>query len=396
MAKLWQRSRNADGKSQLHEISLTEIKIDKPSVIFLSGYFTTDDQPGYIAGALKRMEEMMQNRPGTIPTPAATPAPTTETPVALPAAKDDAAPAKDAPEAPRNADQPIELYAWSHTSLANLFNMAAYNLRPSTRASQAAQELARGVIMPLVAKDFRLNGDGDIAGTPLPAEEAKKNLRNITLFGYSAGTIVAQECFNASMKMMQKIGYTAEQARDVLHEVALVSAGNVSRPSKENDRFTTLYLVASNDKIIRAKNRIWAPLKTLFARFARNLNIKRLSATSAFISAAVTRKKFEWRNRDGKTWQEKITPLIPSWTMIKSYHELPHYITHDEHLSQFAKIVQYGLTNAINRADARVNPEGKTLTPMEMLNPPHGVDAAEAATYQQKIAKAIVPEKVRI
>jgi hypothetical protein len=266
--------------------------------------------------------------------------------------------------------------------------MAAYNLRPATRASQAAQELARGVIMPLVAKDFRLNGDGAMAGTPLPAEEAKKNLRNITLFGYSAGTIVAQECFNASMTMMQKIGYTADQARDVLHEVALVSAGNVSRPSKENDRFTTLYLVASNDKIIRAKNRIWAPLKTL--------NIKRLSATSAFISAAVTKKKFEWRNRDGKTWQEKITPLIPSWTMIKSYHELPHYITHDEHLSQFAKIVQYGLTNAINRADARVNPEGKTLTPMEMLNPPHGVDAAEAATYHQKIAKAIVPEKVRI
>lgn len=385
MAKLWQRSRNADGKSQLHEISLTDLKIERPSVIFLSGYFTTDDQPGYIAGALKRLEEMMQNRPGhdviraqatgatPDPKPLATPAPAAETIL-------------------RNADKPVDLYAWSHTSLANIFNMAAYNLKPGSRASQAAYSLAQGVIMPLVAKDFGLDGNGQMTGTPLPAEDAKKNLRNITLFGYSAGTIVAQECFNASMQMMQKIGYSADQARDVLQEVALVSTGNVSRPTKEKDRFTTLYLVASNDRIIRAKNRIWRPLKTMFARFARNLNIKSLSTTSAFISAAVTQKKWEWRNRDGRTWKEKITPLIPSWTMIKSYHELPHYITHDENLSQFAKVVQYGLTNAINRAEG----DGKRLTPMQMLAPPAGVADTEAAAYNQKIAKAIVPEKVRI
>lgn len=387
MAKLWQRSRNADGKSQLHEISLTDLKIERPSVIFLSGYFTTDDQPGYIAGALKRLEEMMQNRPGHDVTPAAE---ATPDPKPLAQGADNGTPATET--ILRNADKPVDLYAWSHTSLANIFNMAAYNLKPGSRASQAAYSLAQGVIMPLVAKDFGLDGNGQMTGTPLPAEDAKKNLRNITLFGYSAGTIVAQECFNASMQMMQKIGYSADQARDVLQEVALVSTGNVSRPTKEKDRFTTLYLVASNDRIIRAKNRIWRPLKTLFARFARNLNIKSLSATSAFISAAVTKKKWEWRNRDGKTWKEKITPLIPSWTMIKSYHELPHYITHDENLSQFAKVVQYSLTNAINRAEG----DGKRLTPMQMLAPPAGVADAEAAAYNQKIAKAIVPEKVRI
>lgn len=389
MAKLWQRTRDASGKSQLHDISLTDLRIEKPSVIFLSGYFTTDDQPGYIAGALKRLEEMMHNRPGYDDLPANDAAPE-QSPLAMGA--DGSTPTPAEARRIRNADKPVDLYTWSHTSLANIFNMAAYNVMPGSRASQPAQNLAQAVIMPLVAKDFGFDGNGQMTGTPLPADEAKKNLRNITFFAYSAGTIVAQECFNASMKMMQKIGYTKDQARDVLHEVALVSTGNVSRPTKEKDRFTTLYLVASNDRIIRAKNRIWRPLKTLFARFARNLNIKALSATSAFISAAVTREKFEWRMRDGKTWKEKIKPLIPSWTMIKSYHELPHYITHDENLSQFAKIVQYSLTNAINRAEG----DGKTITPMQMLAPPNGVAAEEVASYNQKIAKAIVPEKVRI
>lgn len=357
MAKLWQRTRTADGKSQLHDISLTDLRIEKPSVIFLSGYFTTDNQPGFIAGALKRLEEIMGHRP-----------------------------------APHD-EKPVDLYAWSHSSLANIFNMAAYNLCPQSRASTAAYNLAQGVIMPLVAKDFKIDGDGNLSGTPLPLDEAKRNLRNITFFGYSAGTIVGQECFNASMKMMQKIGYTPEQAREALHEVALVSAGNVSRPSKEKDRFTTLYLVASNDKIIRAKNRIWAPLKTLFARFARNLNIKKLSATSAFISAAVTREKFEWRMRDGKTWKERITPLIPSWTMIKSYHELPHYITHDENLSQFAKIVNFSLTNAVNRAE---DPAAPRLSPLDLIRAPEGVPANDAAAYAAKIEKAMVGKDVRI
>lgn len=360
MAKLWQRTRSADGTSQLHDVSLTDLRITRPSVIYLSGFLTTDGQPGFIAGGLKRLEEMMGHRP-----------------------------------APHDA-QDVDLYAWSHTSLGNLFNMAAYNMQPQSRASAAAHSLAQGIIMPLVARDFKIDGDGNLSGTPLPVEEAKRNLRNITLFGYSAGTITAQECYNASLQMMQKLGYKTDTARDVLHEVALVSAGNVSRPSKEKDRFTTVYLVASNDKIILAKNRIWTPLKTMFARFARNLNIKKLSATSAFISAAVSKQKWEWREAKGKTWQERIRPLIPSWTFIKSYHELPHYITHDENLSQFAKIVNFSLTNAIARAPVHAGGDGKRLDPLDLIQPPEGFPAPAAAAYNTKIDKAMVAKGVRI
>lgn len=360
MAKLWQRTRAADGTSQLHDISLTDLHITRPSVIYLSGFLTIDSQPGFIAGGLKRLEEMLGHRP-----------------------------------APHDAQQ-ADLYAWSHTNLANVFNMAAYNVAPQTRACAAAKSLARAVIMPLVASDFKLDGDGNISGTPLPLDVAKRNLRNITFLGYSAGTIAAQECYNASLQMMQKIGYTKDAAKDALQEVALISAGNVSRPSKEKDRFTTVYLVASNDKIILAKNRIWAPLKTLFARFARNLNIKKLSATSAFVSAAVTKQKWEMRMAGGKTWRERIRPLIPSWTLIKSYHELPHYVTHDENLSQFAKIVNFALTNAVARAPEFAGGDGKKLDPLEMIQPPQGIPAPAAAAYNEKIGKAMVGKDVRI
>lgn len=360
MAKLWQRTRRADGTSQLQDISLTDLRITRPSVIYLSGFLTLDSQPGFIAGGLKRLEEIMGHRP-----------------------------------APHDAEH-ADLYAWSHTNLANVFNMAAYNVSPETRACAAAQSLARAVIMPLVTRDFKLDGDGRISGAPLPPDEAKRNLRNITFFGYSAGTIAAQECYNASLEMMQKLGYAKDDARSVLQEVALISAGNVSRPSKEKDRFTTVYLVASNDKIIRAKNRIWSPLKTMFARFARNLNIKKLSATSAFISAAVSKQKWEWRVANGKTWQERIRPLIPSWTFVKSYHELPHYVTHDENLSQFAKIVNFALTNAVARAPAYAGGEGKKLDPLDMIQPPQGIPANDAAAYTAKIRQAMVGKDVRI
>lgn len=335
MAKLWQRSRTAEGVSQLSEIDLARLRITAPAVISLTGFSTSDNEPGLIAGAIKRIEELLGTQ--------------------------------------QKKEVPTEIYAWSHSGLRNIFNLAAYNLHPQHHASQAGYKLASGVIMPLVMT---------ITGAPLPVEEAKRNLRHITFFGYSAGTILAQECFNAAFEMMQKTGYQKKEAREILHEVVLVSAGNISRPSQEKNRFTTLYLVASNDKIIRAKNRIWRPLRTLFARYARNLTIKPLSETSLFISATVKKDSWEWRTHEGKTWRQKIIPMIPSWTMIKSYHELPHYVTHDENLSQFAKIASYAITNAATRTGR--------MTPLELIAPPSTVPAPEADTYKARILRATI------
>jgi hypothetical protein len=224
MAKLWRRPRDGeDRKSHIHEVDLSALRIDKPSVFFLNGFFTQDDTPEYIRASLRNMEDVMANRPG--------------------------------------AQTPVDVYCWSHSGLADIFNVAAYSARPGSRACPAVRKLAAGVIMPLVAKDFKIGPDGKALGTPLPLEEAKKNLRNITFFGYSAGTITAQECFNASLKMMKQIGYAEKDAREALHEVVCVGVGVMSRPSKERDRFTTLFLEATNDKIVLFKNRLWRPLR---------------------------------------------------------------------------------------------------------------------------------------
>lgn len=349
MSKLWYRTRNDDGKSQLHEVDLSAFRIDAPTVIYLSGFLTTNNQPGFIAGALKRLEELLTHR----------------------------APVDDVP---------VKLYSWSHSSLANLFNMAAYNGFPNSKSSDAGHTFAAGVILPLVCADFARDDKGRASGSPLPAEDAKRNLRNITLLTYSAGTVTAQEIFNASLKMMKQCGYAEGLAREVLREVVLVSTGNVSRPSKEKDRFTTVYLVATNDIVVRGKNALWAPFRTLasktFAVHRDELQAERLCQTSLFVTARLNKEEWEWRkNRDVK-WLDKINPLLPAWTMVNSNHELPYYITHDEQLSPFANIALYTLTNAIQR-DA-------TPDVYALIQPPKGAEPDEAAFYKDKIKKACV------
>jgi hypothetical protein len=279
-----------------------------------------------------------------------------------------------------------DIMVYSHKNLKDIFNVAAYSIDPEARACKAVKKLAAGVIMPLVAKDFKLNDDGTVTGTPLPLDEAKKNLRNITFFGYSAGTITAQECFNASLKMMKNVGYKEDEARQALAEVVNIGVGVMSQPKKEKNRFTTLSLEATNDKLVLFKNRLWEPLRALFNNFAHKLKIEPLSDTSAIISAAVNKKDWETREKNGKTVKERIQSLLPKWLLVKSFHELPRYVTQDEQLSPFAKIVHYSLANAIARKDR--------IAPLDLMQPPTNTDKKTAAAYCNKIAKAwIKPPK---
>lgn len=345
MGKLWRRTQKGEkGGHGLVEVDLSALKTDRPSVIFLTGFFTCDTTPQHIRTALKTMAEMMADRPGAQP--------------------------------------PADVYAWSHAGLKEIFNLAAYDLRPGSRSSKNGYRLAAGVIMPLVAQNFKMDAKGNVTGAPLPLDEAKKNLRNITFFGYSAGTITAQEAFNASLKMMKKIGYSEKDARDALHETVLISVGVMSRPGRERDRFTTLYLEATNDKLVNFKNRMWAPLRSLFSWFASKLKIQRLSDSSAIISAAVRKRNWEMRRRGDATEKQEVKTLLPKWFPVKSYHELPRYVTEDEGLSPFAKIVEYSLTNAVAR--------DRRLSPLELMEPPAAAAPADAAAYRAKIAKAVI------
>lgn len=343
MGKLWQRT--AKGPKNPHglaEVDLSTLRLDRPTVIFLTGFFTYDSTPEYIRSAFKSINELVNGRPGNQP--------------------------------------PADTYVWSHAGAKEIFNIAAYDAWPSHRTSRNGYALARGAIMPLVATDFKMDADGNVSGTPLPLDEAKKNLRNVTFFGYSAGTVTGQECFNASLKMMKKLGYSEKDAREALHEVVMIGVGSMSRPGAEKDRFTTLYLEGNNDRLVNMKNRTLSPLSTLFGWFAKKLKIKKLSATSAVVTAPIHKKSRELRRKGDKVEEREIQGMLPKWFPVKSLHELPRYVTEDEGISPFAKIVEYTLTNAVAR-------HGR-LTLDELLAPPAGVEKEAAMKYKEKISKA--------
>jgi hypothetical protein len=356
MGKLWQREQDGQGQSLLKEADWAALKVEGPVLVYLSGFLTTDRRPDYIAGGIKRMEELLKDR--TLAKP--------------------------------------KIYAWSHGGLSNLFNLAAYNMRPNSRSSKAGYDLGASILMPLVAKGFSRAVDGMVQGTPLPLEDAKRNLRNVTFFGYSAGSVVAQETFNATLKMMRRIGYDEKDARKVLNEVVLVSAGTISRPSKEKDRFSTVYLIASNDRLNRFKNWVWGTmgtaLRSVFDRFRRkgkegDLTVRPLSATSVFISTTVRPSLYEWKyDEEGNRVAKKpFPPLYPAWTLRRSYHELPHYITTDDSNNNFSRIALYPLVNALDRAD--------TPAPVKLIEPPanDNFDAAAQAAYRARISLALKP-----
>ncbi len=344
MGKLWRRAHDGEKTaSGLQQVDLDTLRLEKPAVIFLTGFFTYDDTPQHIRAAFKGINELTH-----------------------------------ATEQGKAA----ETYVWSHAGLKEIFNLAAYEAFPGKRASENGYDLSRGVIMPLVTKDFKMDAQGNVTGTPLPLDEAKKNLRNVTFFAYSAGTITAQECFNASVKMMKEVGYSDKDVREALHEVALISVGVMSRPGAEKNRFTTLYLEATNDRIVSMKNRMWTPLRSLFDWFAKKLKIRTLSPNSAIITGPVKKQDKETRMQDGKPVQKEIKGMLPKWFPFKSNHELPRYVTEDEGVSPFARIVQFSLANAVAR--------DKLLSPLDLLPPPDGTLQAEADAYRAKIAKAVI------
>ena len=357
--KLWERVPDETGKVRLKEVDLNTFKIDSPTIVYLSGFLTNNDQPGYVSGSIKNLEEILKS-------------------------------------APADSVKP-KIYSWSHKGLMNLFNLAAYDSFPNARSSNAGYILAENVIMPLVSEEFKRMPDGTCLGRPLPADEAAKRLRNLTLFGYSAGTIVAQETFNASLKLMKKIGYDEKDARKLMKEIVLVAVGCISRPTKELDRYTTVTLVASNDRINRFKNLAWGLWGTLrrtltthytVDKNVKPLTVRPLSLANVFITAAARPSLYEYKVDPTNTAppvKKEFDPLYPAWTQRRSYHELVHYTTLDDRNNGFARIALYASVNAVNRTG--------TPEPLKLLQPPVNdvfpADAQEA--YRQRIAEALKP-----
>lgn len=314
---LWKRESQLDeaGRPLLKETEPESLRINRPTVIFLTGFLTLDRDKGSIAGAIKRLEDMLGQQPG--------------------------------------AEEGPQLLAWSHKGLRNLFNMLAYNFMPRNFASKRIQSLTKCVFKPLIT---------DSDGAPIDIEQAKQNLRNLTLFGYSAGTIVAQEMYNAAFRLAKNCGYTPSEAREMLHEVALVSVGNMSRPTKETGRFTTLYLTGTNDRLSNLRNNLWPSFREWLIQFKKKLTIVKMSSTSVYVTAPIKPELWEERElKDGRKIRQKIEALFPRWMPFNSYHELSHFTTHDDTQSNFARMAVYALHNAVRRTSA--------IDPMDLIEP---------------------------
>ena len=351
MSKFWKREFQDDGKAKLLEIDPDTIKINSPSVVFLTGFSTVDSQGGYIAGAIKRIEGLLGKTPDIY--------------------------------------NHVDLYAWSHRNLNTIFNLASYNSMPNYYSSGAAKKLAKNIIMPLVAKNIKLDKKGRIEeATPLPLDEARKNLNNLTLFAYSIGTVLAQESYNAASKMMQKIGYSKKDTKELLHEVVLLSMGTMSRPTKETDRFKTVFIIAPNDRVAMRKYQIWPSLKERFLRKAKKLTIIPLSKNCVHVAAPVKKDMWEEKKVNGKTTKHMIAKLYPKWVPLESQHELPLYLNNDAAENDFATIVQHVLTNSIQRKES--------IDPLQLLEPSSPLikstlseeENVERKAYQNRIAQA--------
>lgn len=355
--KLWRRVPDETGKARLTEIDPASVSIDRPTVVYVSGFLTTNKAYGFISGGIKKTQELLDNAD--------------------------------------LQDLNPDIITWSHSSLANVFNLGVYDTFPNTYSSSAGYKLAETFIMPLVAEDFKRNKDGSVEGKPRDAEDAAKRLRNLTLFGYSAGSVVSQEMFNASLKMMKGVGYEEKDARKLLKEVVLMTAGTVSRCSKETDRFTTVTMVATNDRLNRLKNMMWGTVGTIRRawttkysqdKHTKPLNIRPYSPSYVFLTAAARKHLYKSElEQDGQKQRIIPRPLYPAWSLRRSYHEIPHYVTRDPEHSDFANIALHTLANAVRRTET---PDPLKLIRADLENP---VVSGDHESYNARLDSALQP-----
>ena len=335
MPGLWEKTSNAKDSTDLKRVELSELAINEPTVIIMSGWPANDGAPDALSKEIHFMRNVLARRPEIKSMP--------------------------------------KVYCWSHKSgLSAIFNVIPYNLRPNSHYSRTSRNLAQALIMPLVSENNQ----------PLPTEEAQRRLRNLTLYNVCAGSIVGQEVYNASLKMMKEIGYTPEAAKELLHEVADIAVAPMTAPWKEKNRFATLTLINSDDMVVRFKDRFLHPLHRIFFRASRRLRINPLSNYSVLVTSAARREMLDWRRK-----KEIIEGVrLSRWRLllekkggfpINFNHEIPDYLNYDDKRSQVSRIVPYALANAINRTSAN---------PMQFLEPPQ--DAPDF--YRRKISNALV------
>lgn len=349
MPALWEKPQMLKTSDDLTKVDLKAVNISGPTVIYISGRDQVDGSPEEISKNIYFANKLVSDLP-----------------------------------------DPPQVYLWSHSNiyakvpgfkdLSSMFHVAAYSHFTDIHFP-AAKKLAKNIIMPLVT---------DAEGKKLEDfEQAKKNLRNLTILGYCLGSITAQETYNASLKMMRKAGYEEEKARELLREAVLISFATFSRPEQEKDRFTTLNFVNSDDLFVGIKNLVTHPLFTLiklgkiFSTASRKLNIKRLSDTNVLVSAAAREKPLP--TLLGEKQHEVIEDVtLRRWKPVTN-HEAKDYVNDEETKNQLARMVKIAIRNAVTRT-------GTLSSSLELLQEPSISEETpeEHEQYNRKIVGGLI------
>jgi len=314
---LWEKGGDAKENSDLKKVDLPTLSITEPTIVIISGWPVADRKKTMISKEIHSLKKLL---------------------------------------APYAASR---IYCLSHRSgLSASFNTLAYNFSPA-HETKAARDFAQWIIAPLVSEN----------GRPLPLDAAKQRLRNLTLYTICAGAVAGQEIYNAALKKMKDIGYKHQEAAELLQEVVDIAVAPLSSPWKETNRFSTLSLVNSDDGMLKLVH----PLRALFHKHGQRLKISPLSATSVLVTASARRKIWQWRKK------EVIEGVsLPRWRAIS--HDMPDYINMQDKSSQFSRIVQYALINAVNRK--------ATIKPMDLLEAPATLEGPAQDNYQRRIRQA--------
>lgn len=329
-----------DLNNDFRKVELSDVKIDRPTVVYLPGRGQSDTNLGELSKGVHFVNKLCAD-----------------------------------------LETPPSVYIWSHSdkynksNIKSLLHVAAVNYGWGY-SSPAGKDLAAGLIGPLVLSP---------EGKPLPYHEVQKNLRNLTLLGYCLGSTTAQELYNASLKMMRQAGYPRGQARRLLREVVLVSFANFTRPRRERHRWTTLSLVNTDDVFIGVKdllvNTLARPISNPVKIVGRmlhetsgvdKLKIKILSQSSTLVKSAVKGNLTRHILREAF---QNVTHARWKWT---TSHDARSYVT-DEESNQLAGIAKRGVMNAVGAYG-----QGRTskLGSLDLLKEPEGYKE----TQEQAIA----------
>jgi hypothetical protein len=170
----------------------------------------------------------------------------------------------------------------------------------------------------------------------------------------------------------------------VLNEVVLITIGPVSRLTRERDRFTTLALSHSDDRLVRLKNGILHPLRSIFSKADRQLTIRPHSDSSILISSGGSRRIRDFRD---KTKEKEMDVELRRWHYANSNHSFKDYVNDNDKNSYSSRIIFHALVNAVHRT-------GK-ISPYKLLEAPSTLSGAEKESYQRKIDKARANTKPR-